>query len=204
MCEITTALSVATAVMGGLGTVAQAVSANQQMQAQAAYQEAQAREYARAAELNNQKAIREYEEQSAAESIKEMQENAAASREKQDIQRDMLQKRGTMLASTNAAGMALDYMLTDYGRQFGTQMDKVSEQSAFNAQAHAVNKATYQRQAQNTIDSQQSYIAPSVSSGGASAIGTALGIGSSILNGANMYMKYNYGTDKSRNQGGTR
>ena len=198
MCDASVILGAATAVLGGLSTVAQASAANQQAKAQAAYQEAQAREYARTAELNNQAAIREFEEQQAAESIKEMQENASAAREKQDIQRDMLQKQGSMLASTNAAGMALDYMLTDYARQYGTQMDTVDEQQSFNATAHALNKESYRRKAQNTIDSQQSYIAPSTSGAGASAIGTALGIGSSILSGANLYMNYTNKTDKGK------
>lgn len=190
MCDGGTfSLPIATALLGVASTMTQAEAANQQAKAQAEYQQLQAAEYARTAELNNRAALREYSEQSAAESIKEMQENAATAREKQAIQADALQKKGTMLASTNAAGMALDYMLMDYDRQAGVQMDTLDEQQSFNAASHEINKESFKRRAENTIQGQQAFISQGTS-GGASTIGTMLGIGSSVLSGVNLYHKY--------------
>ena len=96
-------IPIASLLIATASAVANGQAQAQQAQAQAAYQEAQAAEYARTAELNNQAAIREYTEQSAAERISQMQEQAAASQQAQDVQKEMLQKKGTMLASTNAA-----------------------------------------------------------------------------------------------------
>ena len=176
-------------ILGTLSAVASAAAASQQAKQQARYQELQAEEYQKATELNNKAAAKEYVEQSAAESIKDMQEKAAAAKEKQEIQKDALQKQGTMLASTNASGLALDYLMADYDRQEGNQMDTVSEQQGFNAVGHEINKQAYQRKAQNTMNSQQGFVSQGTS-GGASVIGTALQIGSATLSGYNTYRKY--------------
>lgn len=192
MCDAFS-IPIATALLGVASTITTAEQANQQANAQAEYQEMQAKEYARTTEMNNQASVKEYAEQSAAESIKEMQEKASAAREKQAIQSDALQKKGTMMASTNAAGVAMDYLLADYGRQEANQKDAVDEQQSFNAVSHALNKESFQRKAQNTINSQQSFISQGVSSG-SSAIGTILGIGSSALSGFNLWKKYDTDT----------
>lgn len=187
-------LPIASLLIGTASAVANGQAQAQQAQAQAAYQEAQAAEYARTAELNNQAAIREYTEQSAAERISQMQEQQAASQQAQDAQKEMLQKQGTMLASTNAAGMALNYLMADYEREQANQKDRIRQQYEMNAVGHELNLASFKDKAQNRINTQQSYITQGTSfNSGMNTLGTILGIGGSLVNAYDKYDKYNNG-----------
>ena len=164
-------MAVASFVIGAASSVASGVSASQQAKAQAQYQEAQAAEYARVNELNNKAAAQEYVEQSAAERMAQMQEQDKASRDAQEVQKEALQKKGEMLASTNASGLALDFLMADYERQ---EAD--------------LNVNAYKDRAQNRINGQQNYISPGSSySTGMNVLGTALGIGGA---GATAYDRY--------------
>ena len=171
-------LAVAQFVIGAASSVASGVSASQQAKAQAQYQEAQAAEYARVNELNNKAAAQEYVEQSAAERMSQMQEQAKASQQAQDVQKEALQKKGEMLASTNASGLALDFLMADYERQEATRKDMIRENYEMSSAKSDLNVNAYKDRAQNRINGQQNYISPGSSySTGMNVLGTALGIG---------------------------
>ena len=138
MCDAAT-VGIASLVIGTASAVAQGAAQAQQAQAQQQYIEAQSAEYARVADLNNKAAIREYTEQSAAERVAQMQEQAQASQQAQDIQRDMLRKQGTMMASTNASGMALNALMADYEREEGLRRDNIRQQYAMQSAGHELN-----------------------------------------------------------------
>lgn len=192
MCEPST-LGIASLVIGTASSIAGGIAQAQRVQAQQQYIEAQSAEYARVADLNNKAAVREYTEQSAAERISQMQEQAQASQQAQEIQRDVLRKKGTMLASTNAAGMALDALMADYEREEGLRRDNIRQQYAMRSVGHELNLSAYKDKAQNRINSQQSYIAQdSGYSGGMNALGTILGIGSAGMNAWGLYSDLDY------------
>lgn len=189
MCEAI--VPIASLVIGAASSIANGAAQYQQAQAQAAYQEAQAAEYARAAELNNQAAIREYTEQSAAERISQMQEQEAASQQAQDVQKERLQKQGTMMASTNAAGMALDYLMADFEREEASRKDSIRQQYEMSAVGHELNLSSFKDKAQNRINSQQNYIAQgSTFNSGLNTLGTMLGIGNAAVGAYDKWDKY--------------
>lgn len=183
-----TALGLASLAIGAASSITSYIGQQQQANAQSAYQSAQAKEYARVNELNNQAAVKEYTEQSAAERIKQMQDQAAASTETQSIQKEALQKKGTMLASTNTAGMALDALMADYDRTEAEQKELVRKQYEFGSIDSGLALSGMRERTQNRLDGQQNYIAAPVSR--PSGLGLALGIGSAALNGYSAYKKY--------------
>lgn len=190
MCDALT-MGIGSLVIGAAQSVASGIQASQQAQAQKEYVEAQSAEYARAATLNNQAAVTEYTEQSAAERISQMQEKEAAAESAQAVQREALQKKGTMLASTNASGMALDYLLADYEREEANRRDDIRHQYEMRSVNSELNLGTFRERAQNRINSQQRYVAPgSTYSSGMNILGTALGIGGAAVNAWNVYDKY--------------
>ena len=181
-------MAVASFVIGTASSVASGVSASQQAEAQAQYQEAQAAEYARVNELNNKAAAQEYVEQSAAERMAQMQEQDKASRDAQEVQKEALQKKGEMLASTNASGLALDFLMADYERQEATRKDMIRENYEMSSAKSDLNVNAYKDRAQNRINGQQNYISPGSSySTGMNVLGTALGIGGA---GGTAYDRY--------------
>ena len=189
MCDAI--VPIASLVIGAASSIAGGAAQYQQAQAQAAYQEAQAAEYARAAELNNQAAVREYPEQSAAERISQMQEQATASQQAQEVQKEALQKQGTMMASTNAAGMALDYLMADFEREEAARKDSIRHQYEMNAVGHELNLSSFKDKAQNRINSQQNYVAQgSTFNSGMNTLGTMLGIGGAAVGAYDKWHKY--------------
>ena len=151
-------MAVASFVIGAASSVASGVSASQQAKAQAQYQEEQAAEYARVNELNNKAAAQEYVEQSAAERMAQMQEQDKASRDAQEVQKEALQKKGEMLASTNASGLALDFLMADYERQEATRKDMIRENYEMSSAKSDLNVNAYKDRAQNRVNGQQNYI----------------------------------------------
>jgi alanyl-tRNA synthetase len=152
-----TTMAVTSLVIAATSAVASGIQSYQQGKAQAAYQNAMAEQYRKSAEQQSIATAQEYANQSAAERVQQMQEKTKASMEIQEAQKEALQKAGTMMASTNAAGGTLNYLLNDYSRQeakakedFRTQFDMATEASAFSMEA-------YKNKAQNRLDSRQSY-----------------------------------------------
>lgn len=181
-------LSLASLAIGTASTVASYAGQQQQASAQEAYQAAQAAETTRINELNNQAAVREYVEQSAAERIKQMQQQESAAMETQKIAQESARKQGTMLASTNAAGGALASLMADYERAAMQQKELVRKQYQYGVTESAINLNAYRDRALGRINSQSSYIAAPVSQ--PSGLGLALGIGSSALGAADKYYRY--------------
>ena len=181
-------MAMASFVIGAASSVASGVSASQQAKAQAQYQEEQAAEYARVNELNNKAAAQEYVEQSAAERMAQMQEQDKASRDAQEVQKEALQKKGEMLASTNASGLALNFLMADYERQEATRKDMIRENYEMSSAKSDLNVNAYKDRAQNRVNGQQNYISPGSSySTGMNVLGTALGIGGA---GVTAYDRY--------------
>lgn len=176
-------------LIGTASTLAGAEQSRQQAEAQASYQSAQAAEYARVSDLNNKAAVQEYANQAAAERITQMQEQQATSEKIQETQREALEKKGSMLASTNAAGGALNMLMADFDRQEAVRKDSFRQQYEMGSVGHETNIASMHDKAQNRINSQASYIAPGVSSSN-SFLTTALGIGSSAVTAFGQYDKY--------------
>lgn len=183
-----TAQGLASLAIGAASAVTSYVGQQQQASAQAAYQSAQAKEYARVNELNNQAAIKEYTEQSAAERIKQMQEQAAASTETQNIQRKPFREKGTMLASTNTAGMALDALMADYDPQRSGARRACAPTVRVRRAGFGIALSGLRDRTQNRLDGQQNYVAAPISK--PSGFGLALGIGSAALDGYTTYKKY--------------
>lgn len=182
-------IPIASLLIGTASSLAGAEQQRQQAQAQANYQAAQANEYARVASLNNKAAVQEYVNQSAAERIAQMQEQESTSEQIQETQREALEKKGTMLASTNAAGGALNMLMADYDRQEAIRKDNIRHQYEMNAVGHELNIGAFKDKAQNRIDTQANYVSPGVSSSN-SFLSTALGIGSAAVNAFGLYDKY--------------
>lgn len=187
MCE---PMSIVSGVLAVTSAVAGGISARQQAKAQNEYNQIMAANYAKAAELNNQAAVKEYTEQSAAERIAQMQENEATAIQKQEARIEALRKQGTMLASSNSAGIALDLLLGDYERQYGANMQKLDTQKQNTAVNAELGLASYKDKAQNRINSQQGYTYMQSDNSAMNTIGTALGIGQGIVGAYGNYQNW--------------
>lgn len=184
---------IATLIIGTATSLMTSEQQRQQVEAQAAYQQAQADEYARVQKLNNKATVQEYANQAAAERIAEGQEAVSASEQMQQAQREALEKQGTMLASTNAAGGALQYLMQDYERQEMLSKDAIRHQQEMNVIGHTTAIDSYRERAQNRINSQQNYIAAPINTGynsNTAMLGTALGIGNAAIRAYSAYDKY--------------
>jgi hypothetical protein len=178
-------------VVSAASSVASGIQAVQQGKAQAAYQNQMAEQYRKSHEQQSKAAAQEFANQSAAESVQLMQEKEKASIGIQKAQEEALQKAGTMMASTNAAGGTLNYLLNDYTRQeakakedFRTQFDMATEASAFSMEA-------YRNKAQNRLDSRQDYTYIDASPDyGMIGLTTALGIGKAATSAYGNYQTW--------------
>lgn len=167
MFAISLAIAAASAVAQDQGQRAEARSQKQ-------YQEAQMRAHNEAALQNAESAIKEQNEQTAAERQQQMQQEAAASREKQKHQIDFLQKRGTAMASSPyGAGNSFDALMADYSRALGMANDVTDEQLKMQGVAADTNIRGYRDRAQARINAQQGYFPSPIKQ--PSTMATALG-----------------------------
>ena len=185
-------MALASFVIGSVSAVASGIQSYQQAKAQQAYNEAQAEQYRKSYEQNSKAAAQEYANQSAAERVSQMQEKEKTSIEIQEAQKEALQKAGTMMASTNAAGGTLNFLMNDYTRQEAQAKEKFRAQYDMNAVASDFALESYKNKAQNRLDSMSGYTyidsSPSI---GTSMLTTALGIGSSYIGAYQMDQKLN-------------
>ena len=65
-----------------------------------------------------------------------------------------------MLASTNASGLALDFLMADYERQEATRKDMIRENYEMSSAKSDLNVNAYKDRAQNRVNGQQNYISP--------------------------------------------
>lgn len=176
-------LGAASAVSGYMGQQAQARS-------QTAYAQAQADAWAKSVDWNNKAAAQEYTEQAAAARISQMQEREAASAKVQEQQTARLRAQGTMLASSNAAGVALDMLRGDYERQEAVNRQRIRDAYLNSSVNTEISLANYRQRAVNHINSQQDFVSMSGGSWG-SGLGLALGLGAAGLNAWEKYDKLN-------------
>ena len=189
-----TAMAAATFIIGAASAVASGVQSYQQARAQQAYNDAQAEQYRRSFEQNSIAAAQEYANQSAAERVSQMQEKEKTAVQIQEAQKEALQKAGTMMASTNAAGGTLNFLMNDYTRQEAQAKEKLRSQYDMNAVASDFAMQSYRNKAQNRMDSMSGYTYVDSSPNlGMSMITTALGIGSAATNTYSKYKKYEGG-----------
>jgi hypothetical protein len=164
-----------------------------QSEAQAAsqrrYAEAQAEAHAEAARLNNLAAGQEYVEQSAAERMAQMQEQEAASSEVQRQQAEALKAKGTMMASSNASGIALEMLQQDFDRQESWNKEQIRQSYLNTAVKADASLASLRMKTQNRIASNsQDYVY--MTDDGSSAyngLGLALGIGGAFVGAYDKY-----------------
>ncbi len=174
MCEPVSIATLCIAVISAAASYEQQSSAQK---AQSKYQEAQSKAYAEAAEENIKATNLEYTEKMAAERIQEMQEKATASADTIASNKEVMRKKGTMMASTAAGGNALNMLMADYDREEAVNANAILEQYKMNKVGHETNVSNYKISAQNTVNAQQNYI---VSGSGSSSLGTALGLGAAL------------------------
>lgn len=184
--------SYASFAIGALSAVASGVQQYQQAKAQVAYQDAQNEAHKKAWEQNAKAIAQEYADQSAAERVSQMQEKEKTSEQVQEAQREAMRKAGTMMASTNAAGGTLQFLLDDYTRQEALEKEAFRSQYAMNSVASDIAVQSYRNRAQNRLDSQQGYTyIDNGNSGMTNAmLTTALGIGGAAVNAYGMYKKW--------------
>lgn len=176
----TTAL--ASLVIGAASSALSAVGQHQQAKAQAAYQAEQAKEYNRITNLENQAAVRNYAEQSASERISQMQEQEATASKVQAAQQEALRKKGSMMASSNASGMALDYLMADYGREEAAQKERIRDEYRTASVNSNIAISNLRTKTQDTVGSRRAQVQSGSSySSGLNALGTVLGIGKSVV-----------------------
>lgn len=188
MCD-PISLGVASLIIGVGSTGASYMQTTAAQKAQNEYQTAQSAAYAEAANQNITAANLEYTEKMAAERIQEMQEKATASADTIASNKEVMQKKGTMMASTAAGGNALTMLMADYDREQAVNANAILEQYNMNKVAHETNINSYKISAQNTVNTQQGYV---VSNSGSSSLGTALGLVSSLgSSGLSAYNTYN-------------
>lgn len=187
MCD---PISITGLVLSVASSAAGYMQASQQAQAQAEYQNALMAENTRVTNMNQAAAQREFVEQSAAERMNQMQESAAANQQAQAVQKATLQKQGQMLASTNASGMALDYLMADYAREESNQKDVIRQQYEFISDNADTSVRAHRERAQVRLDSQERFIAAPVK--GPSFLGTALEIGAAGVGAWDKYQTNKY------------
>lgn len=194
MCSAVGA-SLASLALSTTGALVSAAGQRKQLEAEAEYQQAVAQEHARVAAMNAAAAGHDFTEQSAAERMGQMQEQQAAAQQAQEVQKEALQKRGTMLASTQAAGGVLNALLADYNREEAVRRDTIRHQYTMNAAGSDAAVRAHRDRAQNRLNTQERYIASgSPPDSGLSALGTALQIGSGGLDAYDRYKRYDQKT----------
>lgn len=183
--------SYAALAISAVSAVASGVQQHQQMKSQQRYNEAQAENYRKTVEANNKQTAIEYADKMAAERVNQMQERKKTAQQIQQTQRESLQKSGTMMASTNAAGGALQFLMDDYTRQEAISKQAFRDQYQMAADSSNIAIDAYQKKAQNQMDSQSGYTYMD-SGGGLASLGisTALQIGGAAVGAYGQYKSW--------------
>lgn len=152
---------------------------NEQANAQSKYQSEVAAANNAAAEQNAKMANQEYINQTTAENIQLMQKEEATSVEMQRIQRERKEAMGTALASSEGAGMSLQFLMDDYMRQEANYKGNLQSQLDNDKASRDIAVKGYWQTAYNRGKSQQGYIPSPVSQ--PSALAAGLGFAGSAL-----------------------
>jgi hypothetical protein len=171
----------------------------EQANAMNAYQSEMADNYNETAVKNAELANKDYIEQTAAESIALMQKQEAAAQEEQRIQRERLQKQGTALASSEAAGQSLQFLMDDFMRQEARYKNSVRHQLELDTVQSNIAVKGFRDTAKNRGSASGRYIPKPVNSlGFASGIGAGLSIAASGLGAYGRYSTRDPETGKYR------
>ena len=163
-------------------TAANMVAQSEQANAMNSYQSEMADNYNKTAVKNAELANKDYIEQTAAESIALMQKQEAASQEVQRIQRERLEKQGTAVASSEAAGQSLQFLMDDYHRQEALYRDSLKHQLDMDKDAYGISVKGFRDTAKNRGTASGRYIPKPVNFPNVgSMVGAALSIGSKGL-----------------------
>lgn len=191
------AIGIATAVMGGLQSIA---SYQQQQQAadyqnqvaeaqyqaqQAAFQQSQ-QAYNQQIEANAAAANRGYER----EQLKLQEQRAQAAQRAEDILRDKLQSQGTVLAS-GRTGKSISLLTSDAEREYGKDLANLGTNLGYATMTYGMNTQDIYSEAKsaNNIAASQRMLPPmeAIKAPGPSALGLIAGLGQAGLAGATTY-----------------
>lgn len=161
------AVSAASAGMSYMGQM-------QNAEAQAKYQEAQAAENARYMQENAELANNAYIDKTAQENLRLVQTEEAAGQEIEQVHAERLQKVGTAMATSEAAGLSVNMLMGDYLRQEATYKNNVRRQLEMDYDQASMNMQGFRAEAQGRAASVRPYVASPVST--PSLLGTGLQI----------------------------
>lgn len=187
MCEPTT-IAAATLAVSVASAGAGMYQQQQQAEAQADYQKQRAQAKQNQIEQNSKNAREAYIEKTAAQNQRLVEEEAASTAELQDLREQKLQRQGTAVASSNAAGVSLDRMLADFERQEAVFRDR-SQENLTQTQLQAErNQESFRATAINQAQSVRPFIPKPIQSP------DYAGAGAQVLNGgiraADRYQTY--------------
>ncbi len=168
-------LSSLSLAVGAASTAATLSSQKDAAENQMAYQQALADERARMNTAEQQALAQSYADKSATERIDQMNQRDAAALQEQEIQAESLRKQGTMLASSNTAGLALDRLMGDYMRQEAADKERVRQSVESMTEKSATTINNYHNQTQATLNAQRGHIASPTKELSSLEIATALG-----------------------------
>ena len=200
MCE---PVSIITGVLAVAGAVAGHMQQQSAADAQVKNQEAMMDATNAAMMQTAKSAITEQIEQSAADRIGQAQEQQKTAIDKQLLQKETLEARGTAMASSQAAGGALNALIRDYNRTEAQKQSIQDQQMKMQGAQHDMYVSSRRDATESRIKGQQGYVPSSVT--GPSWLATGLGIGSGIMSGVNQYQKTKQYQDNYRggSTGGT-
>lgn len=180
------------ATMFAISTAMSAVSAganymmsSEQANAQAKYQNQVAEENNRAYVENAKIANKTYVEQAASTNIKQMQEQDAAAQELQDVKIERMEKAGTAMASSEAAGASFNMLMDDFMRQEAMYRDSVKHSLEMDQIGNIINLQGARREAENRGKSFQRYIPQPVQ--GPNFLGSMLSFGGDVFGAYDKY-----------------
>lgn len=188
MCDYGVSAVIASLAIAAASAVVNDQSQQAQARSQRAYAEAQIRAQNEASERNAQEAIKEQINETAAARTQQMQEQQAAANEIQKSQTEMLQKRGTALASSNAAGNALDALWADYERQDAVNRDTVKQQLEMQGVGHDFTVNALRDRADGRISSHGAFIPAPIAQ--PNRLATGLGFLSDSMSAYGKYSDY--------------
>ena len=131
---------------------------------------------AQAASATAQSAANSAKQQYYAENLRLEQAGQASSREAQQLSIDRKKAVGTAMASTDGAGLSLEYLIGDFYNQEGRMQSASAKQLDWNYEQGHMNKKGIQATAEGRINAAKASVTPypSLFSLGATMVGTGL------------------------------
>lgn len=147
MCEPTTGTLLASQIVfAALSTGAQYMAAMEEADNHNSYMRQRQ-------EQTTENALAAYRNETTQETNRLLQEDQAASQELQEIRKQSRKQAGEAMASSNAMGTNLDYLLEDYLREEANYKSAVRQELHWKRQQSDFNMKSYQSNAQSRINS---------------------------------------------------